>query len=266
MEEIKFYFCGHEKCTSSHSFGPAIRTQFLIHFVLNGKGTFTRNNTVYHLKKGQYFLIAPDEITYYEADSSNPWEYAWISFGGHRANDILSQLNLHSTPIGTIKDERELSERVFELLKTYETAPQNILEQLKCVYGIFALMIPDSTVIDSACAESYVKQAEKFIRYNYAFDIKIYDIANHIGIDRTYLFKLFTNKYKISPKKYLSEYRLNNSCRLLSETDMNVSEIALSCGFGDSSSFCRQFKNKYELTPKEYRQLNFINKIKRLTL
>lgn len=253
MEELKIYFCGREKCAPAHSFGPAVRSEYLIHFVINGKGKFCNSEKTYYLSKGQFFLIKPNEITYYEADKYSPWEYAWISLGGERAQDILRLSGLLNNPIGKTDNINELILRVSQLIDVYDNEPQNQLEQLHYAYGVFSVITPNNNNIDKH-EKTYLKQAVRFINYNFAFNIKITDISNSVGIDRTYLYKLFLDKYGISPKKYLTIFRLNKAAGMLLNTDMNISEIAASCGFPDLPSFSRQFKSKYNITPNKYKK------------
>ena len=53
---LVLYFAGREKCLPGHHFGPAIRAQYLLHFIIGGKGEFHVNGNVYHLAKNQVFL------------------------------------------------------------------------------------------------------------------------------------------------------------------------------------------------------------------
>ena len=71
---------GYENCNKSHSFGPAIRTHWLIHYVISGFGIFKIRDKEYNVKPGEMFVIPPYIETYYEADSVNPWSYIWIGF------------------------------------------------------------------------------------------------------------------------------------------------------------------------------------------
>ena len=50
-------FAGHEQCEPGHSFGPAIRPCYIIHFILSGKGKFFCDNVEYNLGANQAFLI-----------------------------------------------------------------------------------------------------------------------------------------------------------------------------------------------------------------
>lgn len=78
-------FCGYAKCEPLHNFGPAVRPNYLIHLILEGKGKYIVDNNRYELEAGQGFLIEPEIQTFYEADKENPWTYLWIGFAGTRA-------------------------------------------------------------------------------------------------------------------------------------------------------------------------------------
>ena len=82
-------FCGIEKCISLHSFGPAVRNCYLLHFCLDGKGKYYVREREYHIGKGEGFLIYPNEVTFYQADEEEPWTYIWVAFSGARAEEYL---------------------------------------------------------------------------------------------------------------------------------------------------------------------------------
>ena len=68
MLEDKQYteFCptvlGWEQCHVGHSFGPTVRNDYLIHFVVDGCGTFINQNATYNVTPGNAFVIRPGEI------------------------------------------------------------------------------------------------------------------------------------------------------------------------------------------------------------
>ncbi|MEG2356974.1 MAG: AraC family ligand binding domain-containing protein, partial [Clostridia bacterium] len=64
---------GWENCKSGHSYGPAIRDHYLIHYVASGKGQFTAHGATYEIGAGQGFIIYPDQVTFYQADQQEPW-------------------------------------------------------------------------------------------------------------------------------------------------------------------------------------------------
>lgn len=73
---LRIYYSGREQCSPGHFWGPAIRPHYLLHIVLRGKGSFQYGNQTWNLKGGDAFLIEPMKTHYYQADASEPWEYA----------------------------------------------------------------------------------------------------------------------------------------------------------------------------------------------
>ena len=123
------YFCGHEHCQPGHSFGPAVRPHYLIHVVLSGKGIFKHQGHTYSLKSGDSFLIKPMDSTYYEADQTNPWEYAWIGFNGQEIPALLNQTCFQDSCIFICPpdSERKLNLRTLmhSILNTFSSANYN---------------------------------------------------------------------------------------------------------------------------------------------
>ena len=66
---------GWSKCYPGYKFGPRIRKHYVIHYVMNGKGTFSNQNKTYNITAGQSFLIRPGEVCTYSADVIDPWKY-----------------------------------------------------------------------------------------------------------------------------------------------------------------------------------------------
>ena len=95
--DLLLQFCGYSTTAPLHSFGPAVRPHYLIHFILNGKGIFQKGDKTYHLETGQGFFIEPDELTFYQADAKEPWEYLWVGFNGTMVPELLKQIGLSSS-------------------------------------------------------------------------------------------------------------------------------------------------------------------------
>ena len=51
FRDLYLCFCGIHDCEPSHSFGPAIRPNYLLHFVIKGKGNYYLNDNCYDIRK-----------------------------------------------------------------------------------------------------------------------------------------------------------------------------------------------------------------------
>ena len=64
---------GFEHCDPLHTYGPAERTGYMIHYVSAGKGTFTSGNNQYAIMPGEFFFIQPGKAIKMKADRQDPW-------------------------------------------------------------------------------------------------------------------------------------------------------------------------------------------------
>ncbi len=80
FSDINPLLVGTEKCAAGHTYGPAVREYYLIHYVTSGKGTFQADGKEYRLTSGDMFLIRPQQVTTYLADQKEPWSYIWVGF------------------------------------------------------------------------------------------------------------------------------------------------------------------------------------------
>lgn len=254
---LTLYFGGHEICTSCHSFGPAIRPHYLLHYILNGKGKYYAGGICYELKEGEGFLICPGESTYYKADKEEPWEYCWISFDGYDAAIVLKKCGLSKGNL-IFEDNSNgiFKENLLSLIHNYNDYSSNEFALLGQLYICFSSIYDQVNLKEKITCESYFDKAINYIYNNFTYDIKVNDIAKHIGIDRTYLYKLFIQEYKTSPQQYLISFRLNTAVNLLETTRMNITEISYSCGFRDTPTFYKHFKKQFNITPVKYRKSN----------
>ncbi|WP_105207603.1 AraC family ligand binding domain-containing protein [Streptococcus suis] len=107
LDDVYFSFCGVSITQPGHSFGPAIRNDFLIHIVIDGEGTLLSDNQLYHLKANQGFLIEPKVPNFYQSSNTNPWKYLWIGFNGEKVPDLLQKIGLSSVIYSPYSGQRK---------------------------------------------------------------------------------------------------------------------------------------------------------------
>lgn len=262
--DLTMYSCGKEKCAPNHSYGPAVRDHYLIHYILDGKGTFQVNKTTYHLEKGNGFLICPNVITYYEADQHTPWTYAWVGFHGLKAESYLKQANLsYDNPIFTYTTDDFIANCFFKMLESQKLIKGGEFRFLGWLYMFFSQLIECceySTSFPSQKRnrkELYVEQAVKFIERNYSRKIHIADLAHHIGLDRSYVYSIFKEILHLSPQEFLIHFRMNKACELMKNFDLTIGDISRSVGYEDPLLFSKIFKKINDVSPQKYRNNHF---------
>ena len=103
-----------------------------------------------------------------------------------------------------------------------------------------------------ACAQQYVDSALSYIHDFYNRQIRIGDLAQYINIDRGYLYSLFRKYLGVSPKEYLTNYRMESAVKLLTQRRMSIKEVSVACGYVDVYSFTKAFKKHYGCAPGQY--------------
>ncbi|MBQ8639477.1 MAG: AraC family transcriptional regulator [Lachnospiraceae bacterium] len=254
-QKLHIYYCGHEECPAGHGFGPARRSHYLMHFILRGCGTYQVKEKTFPVREGMAFLIHPQEITYYEADPVTPWEYIWIAFDGEEAERLLNTCQSDEEQyLYRFHDVRTVRRMLEQLIFAFPESSTNYEKLLGWFYLIWSEMERPTLPCARNPELDYLRQAKKYIRYNYSYPVQIEELARYIGIDRSYLYRIFIQHEGISPKQYLTAYRLDTAAEMLRNTALSITEIALSCGFHDSSSFCRQFRARRQITPQRFRK------------
>ena len=174
--------CGWEQCEAGHSFGPTVRGFYLIHYVLSGRGIFSAHGTDFSLRKGQMFIIHPQELTFYKAGSQDPWQYIWIGFEADITmpaalqKSVLSMPELRSTFL-RLKDAQRLSAGREQFLCS-------VLWEILC-----ALQQTDHRLAQART--DYAMQAMTFLETHYMAKISIADMADQMNLDRSFLCRLF---------------------------------------------------------------------------
>lgn len=266
IEDVELYLtvCGTERCTPDKFYGPIVRRDYHVHFILSGGGTLEMDGKVFRPHRGQIFVTVPGVNLFYYSDPEDPWHYAWISFNGSKAALYLEKAGLTAEhPVrDCYLDPEEFLGIIEEILNHHEITVANELTRTALLYQILALLVnsqnqnlekQNKPLPHDYSPDVYVDNALAYIHNHYT-DAKVSDIASYIGITRSYLTHIFKQRMEISPQEYLLSYRLEQGSRLLRTTGMSIQEIAEAIGYENPLTFSKMFKNVYGMSPKYYRQ------------
>lgn len=98
-----------------------------------------------------------------------------------------------------------------------------------------------------------VEAGKRFIDANYGLPLRIDRIAEKVNMRPETFSRLFQRYTGRTPHDYLTIRRINAAKALLKLTTLSIKQIAIKCGFGDSSYFCLTFRRHEGMTPGQYR-------------
>lgn len=234
----------------------------MLHVVEKGTGTLEIYNRKYQLKRGDAFLIPMGVEAWYEADMEDPWAYIWVGITGLKADDYLRSAGfMEKEPIQKVEKIESLHRCIEEMLKAHQLSQANELKRNGLLMMFLSTLIqeyeskaPSPVKKNMYQSSVYVRHAMEYIWYNYNQKIKISDLADYIGVNRSYLASSFKKMVGCSPQEYLLNFRMEKAKGFLNNTNMQIREVAEAVGYSDQLAFSKMFRMYYGVSPKNFRE------------
>ncbi len=224
-----------EKMTERSCYGLSFTAGGSITYIHNGKSFVSDRNHAVILPKGKSYTIC----------GTGDGEFPVINFECTNFHaDTFTVLPVNNVD-SLIKD--------FEQMKKLFLLKNNRTKVMSIFYKII------SNIANTESEEAgIILPALKYIENHYTENVTNFELAQMCSISEIYFRKLFARIYKISPRQYIINLRINKSKQLLTEGIFKINAVAEYCGFSNPYHFCRLFKNKTGLTPSEYIKKNKI--------
>ncbi len=85
-------------------------------------------------------------------------------------------------------------------------------------------------------------------------DSRLDDLADRLGTTDRHLRRVFLAEFAVSPVAYVQTQRLLLAKRLLTDTDLAITEVAMAAGFGSVRRFNALFRERYRMQPRDIRR------------
>ena len=100
-------------------------------------------------------------------------------------------------------------------------------------------------------------RVEEYIQQNYSrYDLSLEEVARYTNLTKTYMSALFRKETGIRYIDYLNKCRMEAASKLLTETDINIKDVAEACGYCNIPGFRIKFKDYYGVSASDYRKQN----------
>ncbi|MDD7987195.1 AraC family transcriptional regulator [Lentisphaera marina] len=108
--------------------------------------------------------------------------------------------------------------------------------------------------VEHTAAISIIKTVNSYINANLDTVITSSKLADLLELSEVHFRRKFQAASGISPIKYVNFKKLQEARRLLTETELNISQIAVELAFSSSQHFSHSFSKAFSLSPREYRK------------
>lgn len=240
-----------------HQYGPAVRSYFVVHYILKGKGTFLVDGVTYSLHAGQGFLITPNVQTFYIADEKDPWKYLWLGFGGQNAPQVISSAGL--TQEEPVFEAAKFSQLLYQYTENIiDHAKDNVVDNMTRIGNLYqffsCVAASNKETLPTLILNPYVNKAVAYIQAHIAETLTVEALADLVGLDRSYFTAKFKEVTGMSPAKYIQNFRLTMARHYLESSALSVEEIAEKCGYQRPESLTKVFKKHYGTSLVSFRK------------
>lgn len=249
---------------SMHKFH--FHNRFEIYYIASGERKILCDKVVFELRTGDALLLRPNEL--HKSTGTQSQEKYGVEFSKNYLNyyftENMQEHLLHCFSYGLIHLNE--TERIrFE--QTYLNMHNEYVHGKCCALRLVELL----TILDDAGERSKIEHREtsrighnicersslilSYLEENYRNIKSIDDIANGVHLNKNYLCRLFKRETGMTIMDYLQHYRIQHACEMIASTSNKISDVAVCCGFENTSHFIKLFKSLIGCTPGAFRKL-----------
>ena len=231
-------------------FGPCIRNQYIIHYVISGRGTFNGNT----VNSGEGFIITPGMLEEYHPDPKDPWGFLWVISEDPSMDLYISRHNANSqTNIFKFKNLQKACD-VAQLIMSSKSSFSQTSVTSELFLSIYNGCITSRIEKTRSSISQYFDYSVNYIRSNVHTHITVEKLCSLIGVSQPYLYRVFKECSGMSPKQYISKCKLDTAKALLTHADITVTEISVSVGFDDVLAFSKFFSSQTGQSPSAFKK------------
>ncbi|MDR0748247.1 MAG: AraC family transcriptional regulator [Tannerellaceae bacterium] len=143
---------------------------------------------------------------------------------------------------------------------TAAMARQSKIEQISSLIKLFMLLasqeksvIAGYPLVDDK-KERKLQQIYWYVMNHFRQDITLDEIAQFVNMGKSSFCTFFRRMTGQTFFTYLTGYRIESSCQMLTETDKPIADVCFESGFRDMPHYNRVFKKLKKVTPTHYRK------------
>lgn len=227
-----------------------------ISIILEGRGMVEYSDNKRYLETGEVVIVPANLPHRFEGRHKNRFGLIHLEGEPARISPLLKSLTPGGRPgsISLSRLDKERFERLFrEWLRTLSSHLKEKERSYAAWIEVLLLFLLEHSRPDSQALT--IAKAADYIRENLAQGVQISDLAGLAGLTESAFRRQFELTYRMSPKQYQHQCRMEEAKWLLSSSDKEIQEISEQIGFHRLHSFSQWFKNQEGISPSEWRRM-----------
>jgi len=234
-------------------YGPRIQNDIQLVFLHTGYMEIEIDGTLTSFEPGHVILLKPGHLEQFKFSETKETWHRWISIHYSR---IAPEAYAYLDSLPLCLPISEEFNRLIDLIISSQHN-NNVESGLQRSLGLAALNMyvgESSRFKQHASIHPSVDQAKTVMQSRFSENLSLAEVASAVGLSPEHLVRLFRQHERITPIKYLWNYRILRGIELLVHSGLSVSEISVRCGFQTSYHFARKIKESIGHTPSSIRR------------
>ncbi|WP_059104110.1 AraC family transcriptional regulator [Shouchella shacheensis] len=221
------------------------KDKVVFQYTLSGTGELELEGQLYTIGPQQAFFVSlPGNHRYYFPENAGePWEFIYVTLEGEEALRMHQSLTRQYGPVLTMNRDAEPIHLLFQLY--FDTVAGKVDDAYlgsnkayEWLTSLFRLMKGRG----GRTLKDPIAKAVHYIETSFAEPLTVDRLADRAGLSKYYFIKQFKEELDITPMQYVAIVRMKKAAALLSQTDVQVAEVAHAVGFDDPNYFNKVFK------------------------
>lgn len=229
-------------------------------YIIGGDGQFQIDDEHFPVRTHQLVIVNPNIMHTELSYDAHPLEYIVLGIEGLEIS--IPGTNEGRYCIYTFPPANRVLNCMQGILR--EMQDRELDHQMVCqaFMDILVVQLMRNTrtsmvhVSDGLPANRQCATVQHYIDHHYKEQLTLDLLATEANVNKYYLAHTFKQAYGISPINYMIARRIQESKRLLVETDLSLSQISGILGFSSASYFSQSFRKAEGISPVEYRKAN----------
>lgn len=251
-----------EKHNPEYLFNPEsgrVLSEYQLLYITEGQGTLvTEHGGRFIIKPGNMFMIFPGERHTYYPDPETGWCEYWIGFNGtnidSRTREGFFSPDKPVYNIGYNETVIELYRDAIRTAKRQEAYFQQLLAGIvNHLLGLMFMTDRNNRMQPHDEGKMLVNKARAYMQASVETDLRMPDVALHLGISYAAFRTLFKQYTGLTPAQYFINLKIHRAKEMLRSTNASIKEISITLQFENPEYFATQFKKKTGISPTEFR-------------
>ena len=221
--------------------------------MLKGKSRAIVNGNAYELSAGDALIVFPNHL--HQFVSTVEEDYILMLIPSNIYSDYSESIEGHR-PINPIIENAAQNKTVLTLAEICMESNDKYAYQCRkfLIGAILGMVLKEVKLTPVHTDKTAMERILDYCENNYRERITLDSMARELFLSKFYISRLFTDELGVSFCSYINSLRIEETVKLLTTTDMSITDICFDTGFSSTRTFNRVFYDRIGVSPKEYRE------------